>query len=116
MEQSFALESFDTTIFSDILEDELTQELWRTMSAPQSRAAMQQATAEGLSAIEPLTQQLASRFGEAIAARPNGESYKSFTLNLCRQLMERMGYEHVACKLMPANPFVTSAGLFEKRA
>jgi hypothetical protein len=88
-------------------------ELWNFLANPESVSLMIESCTVGKAAIVPLIPVLQSRFAPLFAPYASkSERFPFLCLNYVKRIMEKLGYVHSACMLIPGGTFVTSAAIF----
>ncbi len=93
----------------------LAKEMWQCVSRQESIDRMTAAINEGKPAVTYMDAELHERFSETL--KDHGElepELRILCMNMMKQLLEHLGYEHVACAICPTGEFVRSAGIFQK--
>lgn len=98
---------YDPQNFRSLYESDLGQELWRVLTRPDNVIRMQTATDLEQAAVEPLGPELL----ECFSAWVNDERVKQMIGHMCRQIMNRLGYEidRPGLRIMRESLFTTAA-------
>ena len=95
---------------------DLAHEMWSCVSRQESIDRMISAINEGKPAVTYMDKELHERFSETL--KEHGElepELRILCMNMMKQLLEHLGYEHIACALCSSGEFLKSAGIFQKR-
>jgi hypothetical protein len=103
--------------FAYLMDRPFVRELWAFIADDSRMQSMFAAAAAGRPAIEPLLADIESRFEEHLgsAEYPDGE-IAVLVNNMIRQVMEKSGYEFIACGMCRSGRYIKSSGLFSRIA
>lgn len=102
--------------FAPHVNSDLAHEMWACVSRQESIDRMITAINEGKPAVTYMDSELHARFSELL--KDHGElepELKILCMNMMKQLLEHLGYEHTACAICSQGEFVKSAGIFSKK-
>ena len=104
-------ERFEKLAFSDLAKD-----MWHCVTSEKSEFLMLQAISENRPAVSNMDSELNTRFSSRIQTtdEDHGE-LRILCMNMMKQFLEHLGYEHVGCALCADGEFVKSTGIFQKR-
>jgi hypothetical protein len=103
--------------FAEPAREPFAAEAWAFLARPDNLHAMLDLAGRERPPMEAVGVELQRLFGEAIEqSRFPNDLLHTMVNNMMKQLMERHGYEHVACALVPGCPFCTRSGVYRKIA
>jgi hypothetical protein len=101
--------------FVEMSKWEFTETVWSCLTKTENVEQMESAIDDGKSPLLPMDSELNSRFSQKIIdSNHDEEELRIMCLNMMKQLLEFMGYEHTACALIRDGEFVKSAGIYKK--
>lgn len=102
--------------FEELAKTDLALEMWHCVSSPDAIERMLRAINEQKPAVTYMDSELHKQFSERILAmHEDEEELRVLCMNMSKQLLEHLGYEHVGCALFGQGEFVKSAGIFQKK-
>lgn len=102
--------------FAYLMHEPFATFAWEYFSAPAQIDRMIDATEGGQPAIEPLLEEVESRFSEQLSSTHYpGEEIAIFFNNMIKQIMEMYDFEHAACGLCRGARFFRSSGFYRKK-
>ncbi|MFP4415961.1 MAG: hypothetical protein ACOC41_03295 [Chitinivibrionales bacterium] len=101
--------------FEYLMNEPFARDAWGYLSDPVSIQQMLCATVRGLPAIQPLLDEIESKFAQVFKSEtyPDEEITILFN-NMIKQIMEMHGFRHSACGLCRGGRFFKSSGLYTK--
>jgi len=103
--------------FAHLMDKPFVRELWEYIADDGRVQKMLAAAAAGRPAIEPLLADIESRFEEHLgSAEYPEEEIATLVNNMIRQILEKSGYEFIACGMCRNGRFIKSSGVFSLNA
>ncbi len=101
--------------FAQLAQSTLASDIWHCITQPSTVNEIIQAVEKGEPAVAPIDGDLHQQFSERILNSSEDEDeLRTLCMNMIKQLLEHLGYEHVGCALRSSGEFVKSAGIFQK--
>ena len=101
--------------FAKLAESELASDMWHCITQPHTVESIVNSVDKGDPAVAPIDGELHKQFSERILNSSEDEDeLRTLCMNMMKQLLEHVGYEHVGCALRSDGEFVKSAGIFQK--
>jgi len=102
--------------FEYLLKEPSAAQLWTFLSDRSNISQMIDAVKQGKPAISPLLAEVEEQFGSFIASeRFPDDDVEVMVNNMILQIMEHMGYEHVACGMLRQAMHIKLSGVYRKR-
>ncbi len=114
MSSSF-LEYHPIDRFLEMAKTNLAKDMWHYLIQMETIQKMIVAIKSGETPLLHLDKALDQEFSKRIEAAPfKSDDLRVMTMNMMKQILEKQGYRHIACCLVPEGKFVRSAGVFQK--
>jgi hypothetical protein len=102
--------------FAELAKSELAQDMWHCVTSEEAKCKLLSAIEDNKPAISNLDSELHNRFSSRITdTDEDHEELRILCMNMMKQFLEYLGYEHVGCALRSDGEFVKSAGIFQKK-
>ena len=103
--------------FAYLMDRPFVRELWEFITDDGRVQSMLAAAAAGKPAIEPLLADIETRFEEHLgSAEYPAEEIAVLVNSMIRQVLEKSGYEFIACGMCRNGRYIKSSGLFAMNA
>ncbi len=101
--------------FAQLAQSELASDMWHCITQPSTVEKIIHAVEKGEPPVAPIDSDLHRSFSERIVDSSEDEDeLRTLCMNMMKQLLKHLGYEHVGCALRSSGEFVKSAGIFQK--
>jgi len=101
--------------FAQLSQSELAEDMWHCITHPERVESILESVTKGDPAVASVDSELHQRFSARILKSSEDEDeLRTLCMNMIKQLLEHLGYEHVGCALRSSGEFVKSAGIFQK--
>ncbi len=102
--------------FAELAKSELALDMWHCVTSEDAKCKLISAIEENKPAISNLDSELHYKFSSRIVTTDEDhEELRTLCMNMMKQFLEHLGYEHIGCALRGEGEFVKSAGIFQKR-
>jgi len=102
--------------FDYLLKEPFARELWEYLADTTHLSQMVDAVDKGKPALWPLLADIEEKFGAFITSDTfPADDVEVMVNNMIKQIMERVGFEHVACGMLPHARYIKLSGVYKKR-
>lgn len=104
-----------TASLKEAAKSDLAVEMWECVSREDNLQKMIATVEEGKTPLLPLDDELHERFHDLIEkSQTSSDDLRILCKNMMKSILEKEGYTHVGCTLVPQGKFAKDCGLFSK--